>query len=108
MEVFDQFFARATSANIGSRLWTLLMEAGFERPDCRAEYPISGGQDSVYYEWYTESFRSIHPRAIALGIIADGEFDLDTLQQRLREEAAVANSCLPAPAMIGAFTRLRA
>ena len=107
MEVFDRFFARATCANIGSRLWTLFMEAGFERPDCRAEYPISGGSESVYYEWITESFRSIQPRAIAQGIIAEGEFDLDTLEQRLREEATAGNSCFPAPAMIAAFARLR-
>ena len=108
MEVFDQFFARAAWSNIGSRLWKLLMEAGFESPDCRAEYPISGGSDSVYYEWLAESFRSIHARAIALGIIAEGEFDLDRLEQRLREEATAGNSCVPAPAMIAAFTRLRA
>ena len=107
MEVFDRFFARVTCSNVGSRLWTLLMEAGFERPDCRAEYPISGGADSAYYEWITESFRSIQPRAIALGIIADGEFDLGTLEQRLREEGTAGNSCFPAPAMIAAFARLR-
>src|SRR5262245_20732288 len=59
------FFARVACSDIGSRLWNLLMEAGFERPDCRAEYPISGGSDTVYYEWIAESFRSIHPRAIA-------------------------------------------
>jgi hypothetical protein len=40
--------------------------------------------------------------------MADGEFDVDTLAQRLREEVTSANSCLPAPAMIGAFARLRA
>jgi ubiquinone/menaquinone biosynthesis C-methylase UbiE len=108
MEAFDRFFARATCANIGSRLWTLLMEAGFERPDCRAEYPISGGADSVYYEWIAESFRSIQPRALAHGIITEGEFDLDTLERRLREEVTAGNSCFAAPAMVGAFARLRA
>jgi len=108
MEVFDQFFARAACANIGSRLWKLLMDAGFERPDCRAEYPVSGGSDSVYYDWISESFRSIQPRAVALGVVAEGEFDLDTLEQRLREEVSANNSCIAAPAMIAAFTRLRA
>ena len=108
MEVFDRFFAAATCSNIGSRLWTLFIQGGFERPDCRAEYPISGGSDSVYYEWLTESFRSIQPRAIAQGVIADGEFDLDTLEQRMRDEATAGHSCSPAPAMIGAFARLRA
>jgi ubiquinone/menaquinone biosynthesis C-methylase UbiE len=106
MDVFDRFFARAAVSNIGSRLWTLLMEAGFERPDCRSEYPISGGSDSVYYEWISESLRSIQARAVALNIIRDGQFDVDTLEQRLREEATAHNSCIPAPAMIGAFARL--
>src|SRR5262245_59760769 len=105
MEVFDQFFARVACSNIGSRLWTLMIEAGFERPDCRVEYPISGGSDSVYYEWLTESFRSIRPRAVAEGVIAEDEFDLDTLEQRLREEATAGNSGIPAPAMIGSFAR---
>jgi hypothetical protein len=41
-------------------------------------------------------------------VIAEGEFDVDTLEQQLREEVAAGNSCIPAPAMIGAFTRLRA
>jgi ubiquinone/menaquinone biosynthesis C-methylase UbiE len=107
MEVFDQFFGRVSCSNIGSRLWKLLMDAGFQCPDCRAEYPISGGSDSVYHEWFIESFRSIYPRAVAMGIIGDGEFDLDTLEQRIREEAA-PGSCIPAPAMIAAFARLRA
>jgi SAM-dependent methyltransferase len=107
MDVFDRFFASAAWTNIGSRLPTLLMDAGFERPECRAEYPIGGGVDSVYYEWFAESFRSIHPRAVARGVIAEGDFDVDTLEQRLREEVTAANSCIPAPAMVGAFTRLR-
>jgi ubiquinone/menaquinone biosynthesis C-methylase UbiE len=108
MDVFNRFFERATWTNMGSRLWTLLQEAGFEHPDCRAEYPISGGPDSIYYEWFAESFRSILPRAVALGIVAEGEFDPNTLEQRLREETTSHNSCIPAPAMIGAFARLRA
>jgi ubiquinone/menaquinone biosynthesis C-methylase UbiE len=107
MEVFDRFFDRATRSNMGSRLWTLLQDAGFEHPDCRAEYPIGGGTDSFYYEWITESLRSILPRAVSLGIVADGEFDINTLEQKLREETASGNSCIPAPAMIGAFARLR-
>jgi ubiquinone/menaquinone biosynthesis C-methylase UbiE len=107
MEVFDQFFAYATRSNMGARLWNLLLEAGFERPDCRAEYPMSGGADSFYYEWIVESLRSILPRAVSQGIVAEGEFDIDALEQRLREENVSSNSCIPAPALIGAFARLR-
>ena len=107
MEVFDQFFAQATISNIGSRLWNLLMEAGFDRPDCRGEYPMSGGSDSFYYEWIVESLRSILPRAISQGIVRQDEFDIDALEQQMREETVANNSCISAPALIGAFARLR-
>src|SRR5262252_6747416 len=80
MDVFDRFFAHAARSNIGSRLWNLLMEAGFARPDCRAEYPIGGGTDSFYYEWFVESLRSILPRAVSQGIVREGEIDIDTLE----------------------------
>ena len=86
----------------------LVNGSGLERPDCRAEYPMSGGTDSFYYEWIAESLRSILPRAVSQGIVRDGEFDIDTLEQRIREETASSNSCIPAPAMIGAFARLKA
>jgi hypothetical protein len=51
-------------------------------------------------------YRLVSP--IAQGIIAEDEFDLDALERRMREEAMAANSCIPAPAMVAAFTRLRA
>jgi len=107
MEVFDEFFARATCANVGSRLWKLMADAGFEAPDCRVEYPMSGGAESVFYEWFAESFRSIRPRVVALGIIGESDLDPDTLEQRLRDEATASNSGIAAPAMIAAFARLR-
>lgn len=107
IEVFDRFFERAGFSNMGSRLWTLLVEAGFGNPDCRAEYPIDGGTDSVYFEWFAESLRSILSRAIALGVVSEGEIDIDTLEERLRAEHAATKSCVPAPTMVGAFARLR-
>ena len=107
MEVFDRFFERTCFSNMGSRLWTLLVEAGFDNPDCRAEYPIDGGPESVYFEWFAESLRSILPRAIALGIVSEREIDIDTLEERLRAENAATKSGLPAPTMIGAFARLK-
>lgn len=107
MEVFDRFFEVACFSNMGSRLWTLLVDAGFENPDCRAEYPIDGGSDSLLFEWFVESLRSILPRAIALGIVSEGEIGIDTLEERLRAENRATKSCVPAPTMIGAFARLK-
>jgi SAM-dependent methyltransferase len=107
IEVFQQFFERATVGNIGSRMWNLLVQAGFETPDCRVEYPMDGGPDSPFYEWITESLRSILPHAVALGIVSQGEIDIDKLAEVLRAENAAAMSCIPGPTMIGAFARLK-
>jgi ubiquinone/menaquinone biosynthesis C-methylase UbiE len=108
IEIFDRFFEAATASNIGTRLWTLLVDAGFENPDCRAEYPIDGGTDCLYFEWLAESLRSILPRAIALGVVSEGEIEIDTLEERLRAENRATKSAVPAPTMIGAFARLKA
>ena len=68
---------------------------------------MSGGSYSFYYEWIVESLRSILPRAVSQGIVRAGEFDIDALEQQLREENVSSNSCIPAPAVVGAFARLR-
>jgi SAM-dependent methyltransferase len=107
MQIFRDFFCRATHGNIGTRLFGLLLEAGFATPNCRAEYPLDGGPDSPFYEWMTEALRSIYPRVQALGIETPFDLDLDTLADRLRDEALATNACCPGPAMVGAFARKR-
>ena len=69
--------------------------------DCRAEYSILGGGDSLYYEWFAESLRSILPRAEALGVLHASEIDIDSLAERLRKEVVATRSGCPAPVMVG-------
>jgi len=103
MAVFRDFFAAMTHGNIGTQLLHLLLEAGFRAPDCRVEYPIDGGPDSPFYEWIAESFRSIVQRAAAAGFVK--EFDIDELEQQLRQEATSRNASIPGPTMVGCFAR---
>jgi SAM-dependent methyltransferase len=103
--VFREFFCTAAQGDVGTRLFHLFTKAGFAAPDCRAEYPIDGGPDSPFYEWMAEGFRSILPRAEALGIGQDLNLNLDTLAERLKEEAVSLNACCPAPLMVGGFAR---
>ena len=107
-EIFRAFFARAAHGNIGTRLFQLLVDAGFPSPECRVEYPMDGGADSPFYEWLAESFRSILPRAAALGLVPSDEVvGIDSLAGRLREEAISQGGCVPGPAMVGGFARKR-
>jgi len=105
-DIFREFFGRATHGNIGTRLFRLFTQAGFSSPQCRVEYPMDGGASSPYYEWIAESFRSIMPRAAALGIVGSDEVaGIDSLAERLREEAVAQGCCVLAPAMVGCFAR---
>lgn len=107
-EIFRAFFAKAAHGNIGTRLFALLNDAGFASPDCRVEYPIDGGGDSPFYEWIAESFRSILPRAEALGLVrSDETAAIDSLAARLKDEAVSLGSGLVGPAMVGCFARRR-
>jgi len=107
-EVFRALFAKATHGNMGTRLFPLLVEAGFETPECRVEYPMDGGANSPFYEWVAESFRSILPRAQALGLVGNDEVaGVDSLAERLRQESISRGCCLVGPAMVGCFARKR-
>jgi 2-polyprenyl-3-methyl-5-hydroxy-6-metoxy-1,4-benzoquinol methylase len=108
LEIFRTFFAKAAHGNIGTRLFQLLVDAGFQPPECRVEYPMDGGADSPFYEWFAESFRSILPRATALGLVRNDEVaDIDSLAGRLKEETISRGGCVPGPAMVGCFARKR-
>ena len=108
LEIFRAFFAKAAHGNIGTRLFPLLVDAGFPSPECRVEYPLDGGADSPFYEWMTESLRSILPRAAALGVVRSDEVaGIDSLAGRLREETIAHGGCVPGPAMVGCFARKR-
>jgi cyclopropane fatty-acyl-phospholipid synthase-like methyltransferase len=104
-EIFRDFFAKATRANIGTQLYHLAVRAGFSSVECRAEYDMGGGADSPYYEWFVESLRSILPRAEALGVLRASDVEIDTLAMRLRQEAVANASCFPAPVMVGCIAR---
>jgi ubiquinone/menaquinone biosynthesis C-methylase UbiE len=107
-EIFRAFFFKATHGNIGTQLFQLLIDAGFETPECRVEYPMDGGADSPFYEWFAESFRSILPRAEALGLVrSDEAAGIDSLAERLREERVSRGGCAPGPAMVSCFARKR-
>ena len=107
-DIFRAFFAKAVHGNIGTRLFHLLTDAGFPSPQCRVEYPMDGGIESPLYEWVAESFRSILPRAAALGLVRNDEVaGVDSLAARLKDEAVGQRGCIPGPAMVGCFARKR-
>jgi hypothetical protein len=90
---------------MGSRLFQLLTEAGFAHPDCRVDFPVYGGPDSPCHELLAETLRTILPRARALNVPGAADIDIDTLEQRLREEATITGAGLPGSMMFSCFAR---
>jgi ubiquinone/menaquinone biosynthesis C-methylase UbiE len=89
----------------GTLLYTWFLEAGLPIPECRLEYLVEGGEDSLYYEWLAESMRSLLPKMLALGILQPDAIDIDQLQDKLRKEAVNAGRpCIVGP-MGAAFVR---
>jgi hypothetical protein len=66
---------------------------------------MDGGPHSPVYEWVAESVRSLLPRMEAFGIATASAVDIDTLTERLRDEAIAKRGVLIAPPIIGAFAR---
>jgi SAM-dependent methyltransferase len=107
-EVFrllSEFIRRAANGAIGSRLFHLFLEAGFSRPDCRVEWPVDGDPDSPIYHLLAETVWGILPRAEALGLARAADFDVDTLAERMRQEARALGSCVSIAPMFGCFAR---
>lgn len=105
-DLIIEFFRRAVPRpNIGAQLFQLMQEAGFQPPECRAESIMDGGPHSPMYEWFAETIRSLLPRMEAMGITTATETKIDTLAQRLRQEALEKRGVLMSPIMIGAFAR---
>jgi len=74
-------------------------------PECRLEYLIDGGERSLYYEWLTETMRSLLPKMEALGVLEKGALDIDQLQEQLRDEAVRSNCPFMVGPMGAAFVR---
>lgn len=102
--VLNAFLLNAVHANMGSRLFHLFGEAGFDHPDCRCEFPVDGGPDSPFHEWIAEALRSILPGALARGVPEAAGIDMETLVARLAEEAR-SGAGTAGPAMFSCFAR---
>ena len=105
-DLICEFFRRAVPrANVGTQLPFLMQEAGLPPPECRAEYCIDGGPHSPFYEWLTESMRSLLPRMEELGMVTEAEINIDTLEERLRQEALKTRGFALLGLLVGAFAR---
>jgi hypothetical protein len=91
--------------DMGGKLSATYLRAGLPMPQMIAAGRVEGSPDSPVYDYMAGTLRSLLPMAERLGVLTAAEVGIDTLADRLRQEAVERNSCLMPPLLIGAWTR---
>jgi SAM-dependent methyltransferase len=88
---------------MGLKLYPAFIAAGLPAPNMRAERPIGGGPDYIGHHFLAESVRSALPMIERLGVATAEEIGIETLVERLRDEAV--HGVIAWPSFIGAWTQ---
>jgi len=100
MQLKVDFFRRVTHADIGVRLLQMFSDVGLRNVQSRAEILLGGGPDCEYYDWMVEGLRSILPMLDAAEVVAAKELALETLPERLKQEALTVGGYVTSPFIV--------
>jgi ubiquinone/menaquinone biosynthesis C-methylase UbiE len=95
----------AVGMNMGTRLYAAYLEAGLLAPELRLEAPIGGGPDWPGYGYVAETLRSLLPMLERMTGLDPDEVQIDTLADRMREDAVSGARVQMLPIVIGAWAR---
>jgi ubiquinone/menaquinone biosynthesis C-methylase UbiE len=87
----------------GLDLYRIFREAGLPAPRMIQAAPVAAGPDSEFYEQLASVVRTLLPHIERLGLASRAEIDIDTLADRLRDEAVTLGSVAVWPPLIGAW-----
>jgi SAM-dependent methyltransferase len=94
-------------SGMGGKLFAAFKSAGLPLPQMIAASRIEGGLDFPGYDLMAANIRTMLPLLVRLKVVTAAEVGLDTLAQRLRQEAVDGGRCLMFPLLISAWSRAR-
>jgi ubiquinone/menaquinone biosynthesis C-methylase UbiE len=103
--VIETFASAGTHVRMGRQLFGSFIAAGLPAPAMREEAIVGGGYGFAGYAWLAAVARSLAPLMDKLGIASSQQLDLDTLAERIRDDAVARGALVWGPALIGAHTR---
>jgi ubiquinone/menaquinone biosynthesis C-methylase UbiE len=107
VRVINETFARAKiDLYIGMRLGSLYQAAGLPPPTMLGMARVETGPDSPIYTYLAETVRSLLPLAERVGVTTAEEIGIETLAERLRQQAVASHSVLHGPELVAAWTRV--
>jgi SAM-dependent methyltransferase len=88
---------------MGMELFATFLDAGLPAPQLRLDGAIGGGADWPGYEYVAETMRSLLPALERMTGLDPDEVEIDTLEDRLREDAVSGRRVMVLPITIGAW-----
>ncbi len=101
----EPFQRAGGNVKMGMQLYGAFLQAGLPAPQLRFEAAIGGGPDWPGYEWQAETVRVFLPLIKQFGMATEEEIGIDTLADRLREEAVSMQGIARTPVMVSAWVR---
>jgi ubiquinone/menaquinone biosynthesis C-methylase UbiE len=106
-EWIETAFARGNiELYMGMRLAELYRAAGLPAPSMLGMARIETGPESPAYEYITQTVRSLMPLLERTGVATAEQIGIETLADRIREQAVAANAVVRVPELIAAWTRV--
>jgi ubiquinone/menaquinone biosynthesis C-methylase UbiE len=93
---------------MGTRLFSTYLEAGLPAPELRLEAPIGGGADWPGYQYVAETLRSLMPFLERTTGLDPDDVQIDTLADRMRDDAVSGARVQLLPIVVGAWARMAA
>jgi len=104
--LLDAFVAGSAELDMGTRLYSTFVRAGLPEPTLIAASRVEAGPATHGYEYLCNVLRSLLPLIERTGIASASQVEIDTLAQRLKEDALAHERVLFPPRVIGAWSRL--
>ena len=97
------FTAAGAQLDMGTRLYSTFLRAGFPPPQMTAATLVACGPATPGYGYMVRVLRSLLPFIERAGIASAAEIDIDTLANRLHEDALTHERVMFLPRVVGAW-----
>jgi ubiquinone/menaquinone biosynthesis C-methylase UbiE len=106
--VIDTFAGAGMQMRMGRELFRTFLDAGLPAPRMRDETLVGGGPDFAGYAWLAGVVRGLAPVMAKLALADPSRLGLDTLADRLRDDAVARDAVVWTPSFVGAYAHTRA
>lgn len=104
--MFELFVRLGARPRLGLQLRRPFLDAGLPEPVLRGEIEVGGAPDAQAFPIAAATLRSMLPQLEATGTATAAELDLDTLEDRLREDVLAAGAEVTSPMLGAAWARV--